>query len=350
MPRLLHAIALLAIISLGACSSNDETDVTSRDSVATAPTPGRDVHPIDTSLYDSLRAIERRSGGKLGFAAIHIESGWRTEYGGDVTYPMASVAKLPMALAFLRDVERGRYRLDSVVQLTRGDHRPGLSRIYHRAMKDSAGRVQIHHLLASMLIESDNTASDYILRLAGGPAVAQKLMSELGLDEINISSYEGELILKWAGVDPLSSDSAWTRDRIYTKIQDAGKPAWEHAQTMLVDDPSDAAPPGALARLLVEIADGNVLDQPMTDTVLAIMSRAVTGKTRIPGLLPPGTPVAHKTGTIGSVANDVGIITLPGGRGRLVVVAMVKASTARMRARDAAIASASKLVYEHVMR
>jgi beta-lactamase class A len=41
------------------------------------------------------------------------------------------------------------------------------------------------------------------------------------------------------------------------------------------------------------------------------MLRAKTGPARLKGLLPPDTPVAHKTGTTDVVINDVGIITLP---------------------------------------
>lgn len=317
-----------------------------RDSLAA--TSDVEVMRIDTSLYDSLRAIERQSGGQLGFAAIHLESGWRTVYGGDETYPMASVAKLPMAIAFLRLIDSGQYRLDTVVRMTRDDHRPGASRVYHRAMRDSAGLVSLHALLVAMLAESDNTASDFILRLAGGPQAADDLMRRIGLESVDVTSYEGELILKWAGVDPLSSDSAWTRDRMYAKMQEAGKEAWQAAQQRLVDDPSDAATPEALSRLLAAVVQGRILSAAMTDTLVAIMHRSVTGRGRLPGLLPPGTPVAHKTGTIGSVANDIGVVTLPSGE-RVAIAALVKGSTNGMRSRDRAIAAATSLVYRYLV-
>jgi beta-lactamase class A len=59
--------------------------------------------------------------------------------------------------------------------------------------------------------------------------------------------------------------------------------------------------------------------------------------------------VAHKTGTIGTVANDVGIITLPGGGGHLVIAGLVKGSTASVRVRDQAIAAAVGLVYRRMV-
>jgi beta-lactamase class A len=347
-PRLATLVAplLLSFIVL-ACGSGDARTGPAADSLAAST--GVEVTPVDSSLFDSLRAIEARSGGTLGFAAVHLESGWRTVYRAGQPFPMASVAKLPMAIAFLRAVDRGRFRLDSVVRMTGADHRPGASRVYHRAMRDSAGMVSLHTLLQAMLVESDNTACDYILRIVGGPRVADDLMKELGLGDIDVSSYEGELILKWAGIDPVTSDSAWTRERIYRKIEEAGRTAWEEAQARLIDDPHDAASPESLARLLAAVASRRILSPAMSDTLVAIMSRATTGRGRIAGGLPPGTRVAHKTGTIGSVANDAGIVFLPDG-GHLVIVALVKGSKVGVHARDRAIAAASALAFRTVER
>lgn len=304
--------------------------------------------PIDSTLHDSLRAIEMRSGGSLGVAAVVIEKEWSTSYRGKETFPMASVAKLPMAIRFLRSVDSGHVRLDSSVTLTSADHRPGASSLYHRVMR-SGGSTTVHDLLEAMIMASDNTASDYILSLAGGPTEAHRMLSDLGLGKIDVSHYEGELILLWAGVDPAADDSGWTRERTYARIQAAGDTLWRRAEERLVDDPSDAAPPEQMVQLLAMLQNRKLLSPKSTDTLLAIMSRSVTGRGRIPALIPPGTPVAHKTGTISSTTNDVGIITLPGGRGHLAIAIFVKGSRLGVRAREQAIAAAAGLVYRHVM-
>lgn len=348
MKRLL---LLLPFLLLAACDSDHPGSAPD----ATLPADTTAIHQaaasfgrIDSTLYDSLRDIEARSGGRLGFAAIHLESGWRTSYRGTESFPMASVAKLPMAIQFLRMVDSGAYRLDSAVTMSASDHRPGASVLYHRVRR-SGGTTSLHDLLEAMVGSSDNTASDYLLRLSGGPGPADRLMTSLGLGSIDISHSEGELILLWAGVDPGGTDSAWTRDRYYAKIAAAGDTAWRLAETRLVDDPSDAASPEAMGNLLAMLHRGDLLSPAATDTLLSVMSRAVTGRARIPAMLPPGTPVAHKTGTISSTANDAGIITLPEGKGHLVVVAFVKGSRAGVHARERAIASAARLAFAHVM-
>jgi len=48
--------------------------------------------------------------------------------------------------------------------------------------------------------------------------------------------------------------------------------------------------------------------------LLDTMTRTSTGKTRIRAGLPEGTLVAHKTGTLWGVTDDVGIVRLPDGR------------------------------------
>ena len=303
--------------------------------------------PIDSSLHDSLKDIERESGGRLGVAAIHLESGWRTSYNGAETFPMASVAKLPMAIRFLRLADSGMFRLDSVVHLAPADHRPGASRLYHRIRREG-GTASLHELLEAMVGSSDNTASDYILRLAGGPAKVDTLMATLGLGGIDVSHYEGELILLWAGVDPGGVDSAWTRDRYYARIEEAGDTAWKTAEAHLVDDPSDAATPEQSASLLAMLHHRTLLAPSTTDTLLAIMSRSTTGRARIPGMLPDSTPVAHKTGTISSTTNDIGIVTLPDGKGHLAIAVYVKGSRVGVRGREKAIASAARLVFDRV--
>ncbi len=261
---------------------------------------------------------------------------------------MASVGKLPMAISFLRMVDAGMFHLDSTIGLGANDHRPGASLLYHRARR-SGGTASLHDLLEAMIGISDNTASDCILRLAGGPRRTDSLLKSLGLGGIDISHGEGDLILLWAGVDPGIRDSTWTRDRYYATIAEAGDSVWQTAEARLVDDPADAASPEDMARLLAMLHRNQLLSPATTDTLLAVMSRAVTGRARIPALLPPGTPVAHKTGTISSTTNDVGIITLPGGRGHLVVAVFVKGARSGVRIRERAIAAAAQLLYRHIM-
>ena len=62
--------------------------------------------------------------------------------------------------------------------------------------------------------------------------------------------------------------------------------------------------------------------------------------------MPRGTEVAHKTGSIGGTANDVGIMTLPDNAGHVAIAVFVKAATKEMVDRERAIAEAARAVHD----
>jgi len=69
---------------------------------------------------------------------------------------------------------------------------------------------------------------------------------------------------------------------------------------------------------------------------------------RLKGLLPLGTRVAHKTGTIGGSTNDVGVIDLAGEAGHVVTVVLTKESRLPDGpAREAVIAHIGRAVHDY---
>ena len=72
-----------------------------------------------------------------------------------------------------------------------------------------------------------------------------------------------------------------------------------------------------------------------------LMARCMTGRNRIKALLPTGTPVEHKTGTLSGYTSDVGFITLPDGR-RIAVALFARSSGDRPRT----IAQAARAIYD----
>jgi beta-lactamase class A len=62
-------------------------------------------------------------------------------------------------------------------------------------------------------------------------------------------------------------------------------------------------------------------------------------------MLPRNTEVAHKTGTIGGSANDVGIMALPDG-GHVAIAVFVKSSSKDVAARERSIAEIARAVYD----
>jgi beta-lactamase class A len=110
-------------------------------------------------------------------------------------------------------------------------------------------------------------------------------------------------------------------------------------------DPRDHTTPNAYLKLLLAIDGGTAMSPKSREFLLGVMSRTRTGAGRLRGMLPKGTPVAHKTGTLGGVANDVGYITLPDGR-RFAIAVFTNSSKTPDSDRERAIAEVARALYD----
>src|SRR5258708_27827307 len=92
--------------------------------------------------------------------------------------------------------------------------------------------------------------------------------------------------------------------------------------------------------------DREVMKHESADLLLDIMRRCQTGQTRLKGILPEATEVAHKTGSIGGTTNDVGIVTLPDNTGHVAIAVFVKSSDKPVSPRERAIAEISRTAHD----
>jgi len=85
------------------------------------------------------------------------------------------------------------------------------------------------------------------------------------------------------------------------------------------------------------------VDRAASDQIIEFMNHSMIGQTRIPGLLPEGTRVVHKTGSISGSTNDVGMVYLPGG-GHLIVTVLTKDAKAPTAEREHVIAEIARQI------
>jgi beta-lactamase class A len=142
-------------------------------------------------------------------------------------------------------------------------------------------------------------------------------------------------------------------DRLAAKVED-----WQLTREQLEEylrrlpDPQRQkySTPEGMARLLQKIWKREALSEASSALLLDIMLRCQTGDARIKGLLPPGTDVMHKTGTLGiGVANDVGIMRLPEGAGHVVITVFVKESQASSAVQERTIAQVARAAYDYFL-
>jgi len=157
------------------------------------------------------------------------------------------------------------------------------------------------------------------------------------------------VIADWRGLSPVPAEEERDPAKYGELLDSVAEEKAAEAERMFEDDPRDTATPRAMAALLEKIWKREALTPASSDLLLDIMKRCRTGAGRLKGILPEGTEVAHKTGTIGKTLNDVGIITLPNGAGHVIVAAFVKKSDRPDAERERAIAEAARAAHDYFL-
>jgi beta-lactamase class A len=265
---------------------------------------------VTTALGD-LASVAK---GKVGFCAAVVESGASIGLDQSGHFPMQSVYKLPIAMAVLHDVDEGRRALDDVVPVTAAELVPHI----HSPLRDQHPRgvtLTLRELVRLALVESDGTASDVLLRMAGGPAAVERYLRGLGVTEMAIATSEREMT---------------TGEQVQYRN-------W-------------SSPRGAV-QLLGLLQKGAPWSPSSRALLIDAMTQSRPGPKRIKGLLPGDVVVAHKTGTSGTVAgvtratNDIGLVTLPDGR-HLAIAVFVSDARGDERACEGAIAKLARAAFD----
>ena len=269
-------------------------------------------------LGDEFEKIAPDAKGRVGVAVMLLETGASAGLHGTERFPMHSVYKLPIAMAVLRRVDKGELKLDQVVKVEKSDFvRQGM----YSPLRDknpNGAQLSIAELLRYAVSESDGTASDVLLNLAGGASAVMAFLKEIKISDVNVVNLEKEIGRDWQ-----------------TQYEN-----W-------------ATPKGAV-ELLAALQARRGLSAESQALVLKLMAESTPGAKRLKGQLPAGTVVAHKTGTGGmrdgitSAANDIGIITLPDGR-HLAIAVFVSDSAADEATRDAVIARIAKVAWARAL-
>jgi beta-lactamase class A len=306
---------------------------------------GAATDPALVRLEQQIEYVSHSTDGVAGVGAVHIETGRTVSLRGSEAFPMASAFKLPIAVQVLSLVDDGKLTLDQMVSLAPSDLHP-YSRLTELFFHPGVS-LSIANLLELAIVISDNSAADLLLREAGGPAAVTARMRSLGFGAIRLDRSVAQMISDWQGVKNLPPESQWTRD-MWDKLYDA-VPERDHmrARRTEMTDPRDTSTPDDMTKLLLRIWKRDMLTPENSRVLLDMMDRCQTGKSRIKGLLPQGTDVAHKTGSLGGVANDVGFITLPGDAGHIAISVFTKASNKPEEAAEKAIAEIARTIYDY---
>jgi len=300
---------------------------------------------VPPSLTQEIERLAAGAGGKVGVAAWRLDGqGPRVLFNASDTFPMASTFKIAVAAALLAEVEAGRVKLDQMITLdaaTFVDSEVIADRFIHPGVA-----LSVHNLLELMLTQSDNTATDVLTALAGGPANVTAWIKAQGVEGQRVDRDTAGLLRDFFNLPPGPFPQALEEGvKANPKLGELGG----RSNAAFDDDPRDTSTPEAMSQLLTRIFSGAALNKANTAELIAIMARCRTGEARLKGRLPPGTVVAHKTGTVGGSVNDVGVITLPGDAGQVVISVFVKKSDLPFERREAVIAEITRSVRDYYL-
>ncbi|MEB3160975.1 MAG: serine hydrolase, partial [Synechocystis sp.] len=219
---------------------------------------------------------------------------------GNQSLPAASTIKIPVAIAFFQAVDQGKIQLHEQLPLTKDVVGSGAGTMqYELGKRESYSALEV---VTQMMVISDNTATNMIIKRLGGMA---KLNQQF---------------------------QTWQMP--HTKLNN-----------LLPDlEGTNTTSPQDLAMILVKLQNGDLLSLKSRDRLMNIMQQTKT-QTLLPQGLEPGAVISHKTGDIGTILGDAGVIDMPNGK-RYVGAVMATRPFNDMAGRMI-IQDISRTVYQH---
>lgn len=230
--------------------------------------------------FDDLRpALEARIAehrGVVGLVLLDPATGEVLSIRGEEPFPSASMVKIPILYEVMLRVDEGDLGLDDPLVMLAGDRVPGSGVLQHFS---PPFELSVRDAAFLMIALSDNTATNLILEKVGPRHVTDR-MAALGFSETRV--------FRRVFRDPSES------------FDPEGSRRWGFGVTS----------PMELAKLLAWIHRAEAV-RPGASAEMLRMLEAQEHRVGIPRYLPPGTRVAHKTGTISAARHDCGIVFAP---------------------------------------
>ena len=232
---------------------------------------------------------------------LDMDNGQFVNLQGNVPIAAASTIKIPVAIAFFQDVDAGKVKLDEPLPMTKDVIASGAGDMqYLQGKKSSFTALET---VTKMIVISDNTATNMIIKRLGGKAALNQRFQQWGLTTTVINNALPDL------------------------------------------EGTNKTTPQDLVNALAKVNQGDLLSLKSRDRLLNIMQQTKT-RTLLPQGLEPEAVIAHKTGDIGKVLGDAGIIDMPNGK-RYIFAVMAQRPYNDPKAREL-IQNFSRTSYQHL--
>lgn len=231
----------------------------------------QEILPLKSSVENLLAKNTKLT---PGIFLVDLDNGNYVDFNAANSFPAASTIKMHILVAFFQNIDDGKIRLYEQLKMEKGMIVGGSGNM---RLQKPGNKFTALEVATNMMITSDNTATNMLIQRMGGMDVLNQRFRSWGLSTTTINNLLPDL----KGTNVTS--------------------------------------PKELGELMVMVSKGNLVTMRSRDRIMDIMRRN-TRNNLLPAGLSKGATIAHKTGDIGSMLADAGLIDLPTGKRYLAVV------------------------------
>ncbi|MBW4561048.1 MAG: class A beta-lactamase-related serine hydrolase [Mojavia pulchra JT2-VF2] len=290
------------ITPVASTQSNTNTNVGQSQPQPTPNTPSasgfylsQEIIPLKTAVQNLAAANPNLS---PGIFLVDLDTGGYVDLNSSASFPAASTIKVPILVAFFQDVDAGKIRLDEMLTMQQEMIAGGSGNMQY---KPAGTQYTALEVAKKMITISDNTATNMLIARLGGMESLNQRFRTWGLTTTVIRNQLPDL----QGTNTTS--------------------------------------PRELGNLLGMVNQGNLVNMQSRDRLLDIM-RQTERDHLLPSGLGAGATIAHKTGDIGTMLADAGLVDIPTGK-RYIAAVMVQRPNNDPRA-EKLISAISRAAYQ----
>ncbi len=209
-----------------------------------------------------------------GVFFVDLDNGAYLDMNGNNTFSAASTIKVPILIALFQEVDAGKIRLDEPLTMQAEYVADGSGDMQDRPV---GTQYTVLETARKMITISDNTATNMLIARLGGQNVLNQRFQSWGLASTQMQNFLPDI---------QGTNTTSPKDLVY---------------------------------LMAMVEKGGLLSLRSRDRVLDIM-QATENNSLLPQGLGDDATIAHKTGNIGSVLADTGIVDMPNGKRYLASV------------------------------
>jgi beta-lactamase class A len=259
------------------------------------PNLGREILPLKLQIQALMSQYQFLT---AGVSLVELDTGNYVNLDGEKVFPAASTIKLPILIAFFEAVDKGEISLNEILTVDRSNITSGSGNLQYSKGK----QITALEAATKMIIISDNTATNMIVDRLGGLKYLNQRFQSWGLRDTVMQNRLGD----FKGTN----------------------------KTTAAD----------LVRACTLIAKQQIISANSRTQALDILNATENRKLLVAGL-GEGAHIAHKTGDIGFLIGDAGIIEKPDGKLYLLAV-FVRRPHNDLRARKF-VQELSRLTYNY---